>query len=88
MSTVERCRQLAAVFRWQALFVTVVGIMAGAAVCGGTLIGLDRAVTGTVVPFIPALSAALIAFVVAALTLTATMASFTVISSQLPASRQ
>jgi putative ABC transport system permease protein len=53
-------RQLAAMFGWQALFVTVVGLAAGAAVCAGALIGLDRAVTGSPVPYLPAGPAALI----------------------------
>jgi len=73
-------RQLAAMFRWQALFVTVVGIAAGAAVCAGTLIGLDRAVTGTAVPYIPAAPAALILTAVAALTFAAIMTSFAAMS--------
>jgi putative ABC transport system permease protein len=73
-------RQLAAIFRWQALFVAVTGITAGAAVCAGTLIGLDRAVTGTAVPYIPAAPAALIATAVAALAFGTIMTTFTAIS--------
>jgi putative ABC transport system permease protein len=73
-------RQLAAIFRWQALFVAVTGITAGAAVCAGTLIGLDRAVTGTAVPYIPAAPAALIVTAVAALTFGTIMATFAAIS--------
>jgi putative ABC transport system permease protein len=69
-------RQLAGAFCWQALFVTVVGIAAGGAVCAGTLIGLDRAVTGSAVPYIPAAPAALIVAAVAALTFGTIMASF------------
>jgi putative ABC transport system permease protein len=73
-------RQLAAIFRWQALFVAVTGITAGAAVCAGTLVGLDRAVTGTAVPYIPAAPAALIVAAVAALAFGTIMATFTAIS--------
>jgi putative ABC transport system permease protein len=73
-------RQLASAFGWQALFVTVMGIAAGGAVCAGTLIGLDRAITGTAVPYIPAAPAALIVTAVAALTLGTIMATFTAIS--------
>ena len=73
-------RQLAGAFCWQALFVTVAGIAAGAAVCAGTLIGLDRAVTGTTVPYIPAAPAALITTAVAALTFGTIMTSFAAIS--------
>ena len=73
-------RQLAGAFRWQALFVTVVGIVAGAAVCAGALIGLDRAVTGSAVPYIPAAPAALIVTGVAVLTFGTMMTSFAAIS--------
>lgn len=74
-------RQLASAFRWQALFVTVVGIAAGAAVCAGTLIGVDRAVTGSAMPYIPAAPAASIIAGVAALTFAAVMTSFAAISA-------
>ena len=47
-------RQLAAGFGWQAGFITVVGVAAGAAVCRRHPRGLTRAVTGSPVPFIPA----------------------------------
>jgi len=90
VSTIERRRQirllsrigattsqLAALFRWQALFVAVIGITAGAAVCAGTLAGMDRAVTGTAVPYIPAARAALIVTAVAALAYGTIMATFT-----------
>jgi len=46
-------RQVAGIFGWHALFVTVIGVGAGALVAGGTLIALDRAITGTAVPYIP-----------------------------------
>jgi putative ABC transport system permease protein len=73
-------RQMASMFRWQALFVTVVGIVAGVAVCAGTLIGVDRAVTGSAAPYIPAIPAVLIVAAVAALTIAAIMTSFAVMS--------
>jgi len=69
-------RQLAWSFGWQVLFVTVVGVAAGAAVCAGTLIGLSRAVTGSSVPYIPAGPAALLVAAVAALTLGTVLTSF------------
>ncbi len=52
----------------------------GAAVCAGTLIGLSRAVTGSVAPYMPAGPAALLVTVVAALTLGAALTSFAAIS--------
>jgi putative ABC transport system permease protein len=73
-------RQLAAASRWQALFVTVVGIATGAAVCAGTLPGLDRAVTGSALPYIPAGAAALIVAAVAALAFGTIMTSFAAVS--------
>ena len=48
----------------------------------GTLAGLDRAVTGTAVPYIPAAPAALIVTAVAALAYGTIMATFTAISRQ------
>lgn len=93
VSTVERRRQirllgrvgatrgqLAAGFCWQALFVSVVGVAAGATVCVGTLIGLTRAVTGSPVPSIPAGPAVLVVGAVAALAFAATLTPFAVIS--------
>ena len=77
-------RQLAGAFRWQALFITVTGIAAGGAVCAGTLIGLDRAVTGSAVPYIQAASAALIVSAVAALTFAAIMTSFAAMMPRRP----
>jgi len=59
--------QLAGMFGWQALFVAVLGIAAGAAVCAGTLAAIDRAVTGSAAPYIPLAPAALITAAVAAL---------------------
>jgi putative ABC transport system permease protein len=95
VSTVERRRQvrllgrvgatrgqLAAAFCWQALFVSVVGVAAGATVCAGTLIGLTRAATGSPVPFIPAGPALLVVGAVAALAFAATLTPFAVISRE------
>jgi putative ABC transport system permease protein len=73
-------RQLAGSFGWQALFVTVVGLVSGAAVCAGTLIGLSRAVTGSAAPYIPAAGAALLAAGVTALTVGAVLTSFAVMT--------
>jgi putative ABC transport system permease protein len=69
-------RQLAWSFGWQALFVTVTGVAAGAAVCAGTLIGLTRAATGSAAPYIPDGPAALLVAAVAALTLGTVLTSF------------
>lgn len=77
-------RQLAGMFRWQALFVTVTGITAGAAVCAGTLIGLTRAVTGSPMPYIPAVPAGLIAAAVAALAAAAVMTAYAIMSRRRP----
>jgi hypothetical protein len=57
---------------------------AGAVGSAGTLIGLPRAVTGSPVPFIPALPAGLIIAAVAALTVTAVMTSFAILSGRQP----
>lgn len=69
-------RQLAAMFAWQALFVTVCGIAAGAAVATGALTSVDRAVTGSAAPYIPFGPAALIVGAVAALATGAVMGAF------------
>ena len=69
-------RQLAAMFAWQALFVTVCGIAAGAAVAAGTLTAVDRAVTGSATPYIPFGAAVLIVAGVAALATGAIMGAF------------
>jgi putative ABC transport system permease protein len=73
-------RQLAGALCWQALFAVSTGIAAGAAVSAGTLIGLDRAVTGSAVPYIPAAPAALIVAAVTALAFGTIMASFAAMS--------
>jgi len=46
-------RQVTGMFSWHALFVTVTGTGAGALMAAGTLIAIDRAETGTPVPYIP-----------------------------------
>lgn len=69
-------RQLAGAFGWQAAFVTGAGVLSGAAVCAGALIGLDRAITGSAVPYVPVASAALIVLGVAALAFGTIMTSF------------
>jgi putative ABC transport system permease protein len=73
-------RQLAGMFGWQALFVTVVGIAAGVAVCAGALAAITRAVTGSPVPYIPAGPAALIVATVAAFATGTIMASLRAMS--------
>ena len=73
-------RQLAGMFGWQALFVTVVGIAAGVAVCAGALAAINRAVTGSPVPYVPAGPAALIVATVAALATGTIMASLRAMS--------
>jgi putative ABC transport system permease protein len=50
--------QVAGMFGWQALFVTVTGIGAGALMAAGTLIAVDRVDTGSPVPYIPPVEAA------------------------------
>lgn len=69
-------RQLAAMFTWQALFVTVCGIATGAAVAAGALTAVDRAVTGSAAPYVPLGPAALIAGAVAALATGAVMGAY------------
>jgi putative ABC transport system permease protein len=46
-------RQVTGMFGWHALFVTVTGTGTGVLVAAGTLIGVDKAVTGTPLPYIP-----------------------------------
>jgi putative ABC transport system permease protein len=48
-------RQVTGMFGWHALFVTVTGT--GVLVAAGTLIGVDKAVTGTPLPYIPPIGA-------------------------------
>ncbi len=51
-------RQVTGLFGWHALFVTVTGIGTGVLVAAGALIALDKAQTGTPVPYIPLTGAA------------------------------
>ena len=60
-------RQVAGMFGWHALFVTVTGIGVGALLAAGTLIGVDKAETGTPVPHIPPAGALAVAGSVAVL---------------------
>ena len=86
MATVERRRvlrllsrvgatrgQVAAVFGWQAVFVTITGLIAGVAAGAVTLLAVTRAATGSWVPFIPFAPAAGLVLGVAALTAGAVM---------------
>ncbi|MGH3171274.1 MAG: FtsX-like permease family protein, partial [Trebonia sp.] len=68
-------RQITWMFGWQALFVTVVGIAGGAAVCAGALIAITRSVTGTLAPYIPAGPATLLITTVAAIATATTLAA-------------
>ena len=72
--------QLAGMFAWQALFVTVVGLIAGAAVCAGALTAIDRALTGNPAPYVPPGSAMVIIATVAALAFGTIMASFRILA--------
>lgn len=76
--------QVAAVFGWHAVFVAIVGLMAGAAAGTVTLLTVTRAVTGSWVPFIPAAPAIGLVAVVAALTIGAVMIPLRVMSSREP----
>ncbi len=68
-------RQVTGMFGWHALFVTVTGIGAGALVAAGTLVGVDKANTGTPVPYIPPTGAVAIIGSVAVLATGTIMAS-------------
>jgi putative ABC transport system permease protein len=98
VSTVERRRvlrllgrtgatrgQVAAVFGWQALFVTVTGVVAGVAAGAVALLTVARAATGTWVPFIPLAPAAGLVIGVAVLAGAAVMIPFYVMSRREPA---
>jgi putative ABC transport system permease protein len=61
-------RQVAAVFGWHALFVTVTGLVTGVAAGAVTLLPVTRAATGSWVPFIPLGPAAALIAAVSALT--------------------
>jgi putative ABC transport system permease protein len=77
--------QAAAVFGWQAVFVIVTGLLAGAAAGTVTLLAVTRAATGSWVPYIPAAPAAGLAAGVAVLTLGAVMVPFAAMSRREPA---
>jgi putative ABC transport system permease protein len=68
-------RQVAGMFGWHALFVTVTGIGAGALMAAATLIALNKAETGTPVPYIPPAGAAAVIGSVAFLAIGTIMAS-------------
>jgi putative ABC transport system permease protein len=77
--------QVTAVFGWHAVFVAIVGLVAGAAAGTVTLLTVTRAVTGSWVPFIPAAPAIGLVAVVAALTIGAVMIPLRVMTSREPA---
>ena len=77
--------QVAAVFGWHALFVTVTGVVAGVAAGAVTLVAVTRAATGSWVPFIPLAPAAGLVIAVAALVAGAVMVPFHVMSRREPA---
>ena len=77
--------QVAAVFGWHALFVTVTGVVAGVAAGAVTLVAVTRAATGSWVPFIPLAPAAGLVIAVAALVAGAVMVPFYVMSRREPA---
>jgi putative ABC transport system permease protein len=68
--------QIAAMFGWQAVFVTITGLFAGVAAGAVTLLAVTRAATGSWVPFIPLVPATGLVAAVAALTTGATMIPF------------
>jgi putative ABC transport system permease protein len=76
-------RQLAGMFTWQALFVTVCGIGAGVAVSVCTLIAVTRGVTGSSAVSIPGAPAALIIGAVAVLTTATVMGTFRAVSRRI-----
>ena len=67
---------LVGMFAWQAVFLTVCGIAAGAAVCAGALTAVNRAATGRATPYFPPGSAALIVSSVAILTTVPSVGAF------------
>jgi putative ABC transport system permease protein len=76
--------QVNAVFGWHAVFVAIIGLVAGAAAGVVTLLTVTRAVTGSWVPFIPAAPAIGLVAVVAALTIGAVMIPLRVMSGREP----
>jgi putative ABC transport system permease protein len=76
--------QVAAVFGWHAVFVAIIGLVAGAASGAVTLLTVTRAVTGSWTPFIPLAPAIGLVAVVAAITAGAVMIPFGVMSRREP----
>jgi putative ABC transport system permease protein len=68
-------RQVAGMFGWHALLVTVTGIGAGALMAAGTLVAIDRAETGTPGPYIPPAAAVAVIGAVTILATATIMAS-------------
>jgi putative ABC transport system permease protein len=68
-------RQVAGMFGWHALLVTVTGTGAGALMAAGTLIAIDKAETGTSLPYIPPTGAAAVIGSVTVLATATIMAS-------------
>jgi putative ABC transport system permease protein len=77
--------QVAAAFGWHALFVTVTGLVAGAAAGAVTLVAVTKAATGSWVPFIPLVPAAGLVLGVGALVAGAVMIPFYAMSRREPA---
>jgi putative ABC transport system permease protein len=77
--------QVAAAFGWHALFVTVTGVIAGAAAGAVTLVAVTKAATGSWVPFIPLAPAAGLVLGVGALVAGAVMIPFYAMSRREPA---
>ncbi|HUN38492.1 MAG TPA: FtsX-like permease family protein, partial [Trebonia sp.] len=68
-------RQVTGMFGWHALFVIVAGVGAGVVVAAGALIALDKAQTGSAVPYIPPSAAVAVIGTVAILTTATIMTS-------------
>jgi putative ABC transport system permease protein len=77
--------QVAAAFGWHALFVTVTGVVAGAAAGAVTLVAVTKAATGSWVPFIGLAPAAGLVLGVGALVAGAVMIPFWLMSRRVPA---
>jgi putative ABC transport system permease protein len=78
-------RQLAAVFGWQAAFITVSGVIAGAAAGAVTLLAVTRAATGSWAPYVPFGPAAGLVAGVAVLTAGAILIPFRAMAGREPA---
>ena len=77
--------QVVAMFGWHALFVTVTGLVAGAAAGAVTLLAVTRAVTGSWMPFIPVGPATALVAGVAAVTMAAVLVPLLVMVRHEPA---